>query len=166
MELRFKEENDNWEVTISPGEALLLMSYLAGKLACSQTIPVKFTTTQFKPSQPTTPILDATTIQELKLRRDHEMALEDNGIKYLSDLVSKTERTSPSLRYPRPLPITSFVIKCVQCGSHKISESNNLYVCKHCGWVFLIATTWDGKELQVDYLDVAEEADVLNNYKR
>jgi hypothetical protein len=92
MELRFKEENDNWEVTISPGEALLLMSYLAGKLACSQTIPVKFTTTQFKPSQPITPILDATTIQELKLERIHELALEGNGIKYLSELVSRTER--------------------------------------------------------------------------
>jgi hypothetical protein len=92
MELRYKEDSDNWEVTVSPGEALLLMSYLANKLVCSQMIPIKFMTTQFKPSQPIAAMLDATTIEELHLRKDHIIVLEQNNIKCLSDLVSKTER--------------------------------------------------------------------------
>jgi hypothetical protein len=98
MEFRYIEDTDNWEVTVSPGEALLLMSYLATKLACSQTIPVKFTTTQFKPSQPITPILDATSVNEMCLKKEHVMVLEENSIKYLSDLVSKTEKDLMALK--------------------------------------------------------------------
>lgn len=91
MEIKYKPDEEHWEITVKPGEALLLIAYLGNKLVYGQQEPITFHTSQFKVTQPLPSLLEDSSLEDLQLRKDHVLALEAAGVKTLSILVSKTE---------------------------------------------------------------------------
>jgi DNA-directed RNA polymerase alpha subunit len=91
MEIKFCPDDDNFAITVNPGEAMLLLSYLAGQLAFNQRSNITFKTTQFKVLSPLQPILDTIQITELEIPKDLRLALTAASITHISTLVGMSE---------------------------------------------------------------------------